>query len=427
MNTMHRRHTVFEQEAASRRVVITGIGAICAAGNTVPDLWQSLLEGRSGIRTITRFDPTGMVSTIAGEVKDFDALRMIEPRLKPKRLSRQSQFAVIASAEAVRDAKLDTATLRGRRVGVILGSAICNLEEVVEAARQVERRGPQNANPTSVPLSNMQTEAIAVADLLQVDNVETMCVSTSCVSGIDAVKVGMDLIRSGRFNTIICGGTDAPTSLTPMAEFVAAGLSSRRNHEPEHASRPFDRERDSGLIAEGAGMVILENLQSAEDRDAPIYAEVLGAHACLDVARDRPGSGLELTMRGAMANGQVALSDIDYISAWGAGHPVLDRYETEAIKAVFGRRAHEIAVSSIKGVIGNPLGAAGALQLVAVCMAYRHHVLPPTANLEHPDLDCDLDYIQGRPRRVRLRAALLNAHGLGGGNTSMVVGSPRPR
>ena len=412
----------FHRKPAPRRAVITGVGAVSAAGVGVPALWQSLLEGRSGISRITRFDTEGMASVLAGEVKNFDPLKLIEPRLKPKRLSRQAKFAVVATGEAVRDAKLDTPTLRQKRLGIILGSAICNLEEVVESARQVERRGAQNANATMIPLANMQAEAIALADLLGVDNAETMCVSTSCVSGTDAVKLGLDLIRSGRFGTIICGGTDAPTSITPMAEFSTAGLSSRRNEEPERASRPFDRERDSGLIAEGAGIVVLESLEDAEDRGAAIYAEVLGGHACLDPAKNRPGSGLETTMRTAMANASVSPEHIDYISAWGAGHPVLDRYETEAIKNVFGGHAHQIAVSSIKGVIGNPLGAAGALQVVALCLGYRQSLLPPTANLEHPDMDCDLDFIKDRPRRLRLRNSLINAHGLGGGNTSLVIG-----
>ncbi len=229
------------------------------------------------------------------------------------------------------------------------------------------------------------------------------------------------MIRSGRVDTVICGGTDAPLGRSPMTECVQFGMCSTRNNEPARASRPFDRERDNGLMAEGAGVVILERLDMALDRGARPYAEIVGDYTCRDPAGTPPGTGLTDTIRMAMQNARCSENEIDYVSAWGCGDPVLDRMETLSIKQVFGERAYELAVSSIKAVTGNPLGAAGPLQLVTCALAFRHGLLPPTANFEHVDVDCDLDYIQGAPRRARPRRILLNAHGLGGGNTCVVL------
>jgi 3-oxoacyl-[acyl-carrier-protein] synthase II len=409
-----------------RRVVITGLGAVCAAGIGVPALWQALLSGKSGIGPITRFDTTGMESRIGGEVKDFEPLKLIDTRLRPKRLSRQAQFSLVAAGEALRDAKLTNQMLKPRDGAVILGSALSSLNEAEETALKVERSGARFASAASVPRLNMQGQATALVEMLELENVPSLCVSTSCMGGIDAAALGASLIKSGQCDFVVCGGTDAPLSRMPAAEIAQAGLMSRRNEEPERASRPFDRERDNGLLAEGAGIVILEEYQAALNRGIKPYAEILGSHTCRDAYGAMPGTGLAITMRAALDNAGCDDALVDYISAWGCGDPNVDRYETESVKQIFGTRAYELAISSIKAVTGNPFAAAGALQLIAGSMSFRHGLIPPTANYEHRDLDCDLDYIQGNPRRLRLRRILVNAHGLGGGNTSMVLGRTFP-
>jgi 3-oxoacyl-[acyl-carrier-protein] synthase II len=405
-----------------RRVVITGLGAVCAAGIGVPALWEALLTGKSGIGPITRFDATGMESRIGGEVKDFQPLKLIEARLRPKRLSRQAQFSLVAASEALKDAKLTNAMLKARNGAVILGSVLSSLDEAEETALKVERSGARFASAAAVPRLNMQGQATALVEMLELENIPSLCVSTSCMGGIDAATLGASMIKSGQCDFVVCGGTDAPLSRMPAAEIAQAGLMSRRNDEPERASRPFDRERDNGLLAEGAGIIILEEYQAARDRGITPYVEILGSHTCRDVQGAMPGTGLAVTMRTALDQAGCSGATIDYISAWGCGDPNVDRYETESVKATFGAHAYDIAVGSIKAVTGNPFAAAGALQLIAAAMSYRQGLVPPTANYEHGDLDCDLDYIQGTPRRVALRHAIVNAHGLGGGNTSVVLG-----
>ena len=405
-----------------RRVVITGLGAVSAAGIGVPALWEALLSGRSGIGPITSFDTTGMESRIGGEVKHFNPLKLIDGRLRPKRLSRQAQFSLVAAGEALADAKLNNEILRARSGAVILGSVLSGLNEAEETALKVERNGARFASAAAVPRLNMQGQATALVEMLELENSPSLCVSTSCMGGIDAVALGASMIKSGQCDFVVCGGTDAPLSRMPAAEISQAGLMSRRNDEPERASRPFDRERDNGLLAEGAGIVILEERDAALTRGVAGYAEILGSHTCRDLRGAMPGTGLALSMRSALDNAGCGEAQIDYISAWGCGDPNVDRYETESVKEIFGARAYSIAVGSIKAVTGNPFAAAGALQLIAGSLSFQHDVIPPTANYEHVDLDCDLDYVQGAPRRVRLRHVLVNAHGLGGGNTSMVLG-----
>lgn len=420
MNYLRQNHLQNVRLPGERRVAITGLGAVSAAGVGYPALWDSLLQCRSGITSITRFDTTGMASRIAGEVKNFDPNNLIESRLRPRRLSRQTQFAVVAAKEAILDAHLDVAQLKRARVAVIIGSANSGLEAITESALRMQERGVTRGDPNIVSHGNLQSSALMVAEMFQIDEAFAMGVSNACISGLDAVKTAGEFIRAGRFDIVICGGTDAPISRTPWAEFTLAGLNATRNDEPHRAVRPFDRERETGLLGEGSGIVVLEEAKFARERGAKIYAEILGESASIDPDKARPCSGFTVTMRGAMRNAACDPGEVDFISAWGCGHPTLDRVETETIKEVFGNRAYDIPVGSIKGVIGSPLAAAGAIQTVTVALSYAHGILPPTTNWEYRDADCDLDYIAARPRRVRLRKCLLNAHGLGGGNTSIL-------
>ncbi len=422
MNALHRHQ--YHQRPAARQVVITGLGAVCAGGNSAPELWQSLLEGQSGIGPITRFDASGMSSNIAGEVKGFDPMRLIEPRLKPKRLARQAQMTLVAAAEAVRDAKLKTGSFTNQRIGVVIGSAIANVGAVAESGARMHEKGPAYADASIILACNLQGTALAVADLLHIDQALAMMVSTGCASGLDAVRVSYDLIRAGRFDTVICGGADAPLTKTPYAEFDLLGMNSRRVGDPTEAVRPFDRESDDSVLAEGAAILVLENAGTAADRDATAYSEILGAYAAVDPDRFMKGSGLELTMRGALQNAHCQPSDIDFVSAWGCGSPASDRNETYCIKQVLGPRAYDVAVGSIKGVTGSPLGAAGVLQIVATSLSYKYDLIPPTLNSEYSSVDLDLDYVRNCPRRVRLRKSLINAHGMGGNNVSMVLARP---
>ena len=316
----------------TRRVVVTGLGSVSAAGIGYPVLWDSLMHCRSGISAITRFDATDMVSRIAGEVKDFEPSRLIETRLKPRRLSRQTQFALVAAEEATRDAGLDAAELRASRVAVIIGSANSGLEAITESAVRMYEKGAGRGDPNIINHGNLQSSALMVTEMLQLEDAFTMGISTACISGLDAVKAGSELIRAGRFDVVICGGTDAPISRTPWAEFTLAGLNCARNDEPHRAVRPFDRERETGLLGEGSGIVVLEEAGHARDREARGYAEIVGESSYLDPEKDRPGSGLVQTMRGAMRNGGCRPEEVDFISAWGVGHPTLDRVETESIK-----------------------------------------------------------------------------------------------
>ena len=303
---------------------------------------------------------------------------------------------------------------------MVIGSVTGSLQEITESALRIQQRGYNRADPTIVSLSNQQASGLAVAELLEIEDAFVMSVSNACIAGLDAIKVGTELIRGNRFDMVICGGTDAPISRTPWAEFTMAGLNATRNDEPHRAVRPFDRERETGLLGEGSGIVVLEEKEEAAERSAKGYMEILGEAACVDPDKSRPCSGMTTTMRTALQNGSCALNEIDFISAWGCGHPLLDRIEAETIKEVFGARAYEIPVGSIKGVIGSPLAAAGALQTVTMALSYQHKILPPTTNWEYRDAECDLDYIAARPRRAKLRRSLLNAHGLGGGNTSLI-------
>ncbi len=403
-------------------MVITGLGAISAAGIGVAPLWEALLAGRSGIKPLTNFDPSDLEGRIAGEVLGFDPVRLIEARLRPKRLSRQAQFAVVAASEAVRDAGLDNSKLKGRRGAVILGSVSSGINDAEESSLKVERSGPRSASAVSLPKLNMQGQATALVELLEMENIPSMCVSTSCMGGLDAVTLGASMIRNGQCDLVVCGGTESTLGRMISALFGQAGMMSRRNDEPERASRPFDRERDTGVLAEGAAVLVIEELDAAQARGARAYTELLGDHTCRDMQNGCHGVGLAITMRTAMEKACCDPAKVDYISAWGCGDPLVDRYETQSIREVYGKRAFDIAVGSIKGVTGNPLAAAGALQMVASSLVFHHQLLPPTANYEHADIDCNLDYIQGAPRRSHPRFVVVNAHGMGGGNTSVVLG-----
>jgi 3-oxoacyl-[acyl-carrier-protein] synthase II len=402
------------------RVVITGMGILAPNGIGNDAFWESLIAGRSGIGPITLFDASDLKSRIAGEVKNFDPLDYIEPELKPKRMARHTQFAYAATMMALKDAGLEVSEADfPSPTPVVVGVSTSAMDIIERSISNFAERGENGISPTAVGALTPQAAANVIADRIGV-HAHASTVSSACPSGLDALAIAATMIESGAADLAIAGGADAPITKHTFAAFIATGLSSCRNGEPERASRPFDLDRDSGVISEGAGMFILENLERAEARGARIYLEINGYARQRDNIPENPGSGLLGSMRLALANASRSEDDIDYISAYGPGHPVLDAAEVRYIKEVFGERAYSIPISSIKGVTGNPLAAGGPLQVAACALSLRDQIIPPTTNYELPDPDCDLDFVP-RPRKAKLDSILLNVRGLGGSASSLVV------
>ena len=407
------------------RVVITGMGVLAPNGIGLDAFWESLLAGRSGIGPITLFDATHFKSRIAGEVRGFVPGDHIEPELRPKRMARHTQLAYSATMMALEDAGLDRDNLElPSPTPVVIGVSTSALDVIERVFHQVNGPGPDSVGPSSLGASKPQAAANVIADRLGAcANAAT--VSSACPSGLDAIAIGAGLIRSGEAEIAVVGGADAPITPLAMASFIASGLSSSRNDSPEKASRPFDLDRDSGVISEGAGIFVLEDLERAQARNARIYAEIRGYGSQRDLDPNRPASGLEHSMRLALANAGASEADIDYISAYGPGHPILDAAEVGIIKQVFGKRAYQVPVNSIKGVTGNPLAAGGPFQVVAAALSIRDQMVPPTANYETPDPRCDLDFVPFRRRKARIDTALVNVRGLGGSASSLVLSRVR--
>ena len=403
------------------RVVITGMGILAPNGIGIEEFWQSLVEGRSGIGPITLFDPSDLKSRIAGEVKNFDPHNYIEPELKPKRMARHTQFAYAATMMALEDAGLEISQSDfPSPTPVVVGVSTSALDVIENVFRISDDRGVNAISPNALGASKPQAAANVIADRIGA-RAHAATVSSACPSGLDAVALAANMIRSGAAEMAIAGGADAPLTKHGMASFIATGLSSVRNGEPEKASRPFDLERDSGVISEGAGMFVLEELERAQARGARIYLEVSGYATQRDRAPEHLASGLADSMSLALANASHSPNDVDYISAYGPGHPVLDSAEVRYIKEVFGQRAYEIPISSIKGVTGNPLAAGGPLQLAACALSFRDQLIAPTANCELPDPELDLDFVPQRARKAKLDCILMNVRGLGGSASSLVV------
>lgn len=402
------------------RVVITGMGILAPNGIGNDKFWESLLAGRSGIGPITLFDASDLKSRIAGEVKNFDPHDYIEPELKPKRMARHTQFAYAAAMMALKDAGLEVSEADlPSPTPVVVGVSTSAMDIIERSISNFAERGENGISPTAVGALTPQAAANVIADRIGV-HAHASTVSSACPSGLDALAIAATMIESGAAELAIAGGADAPITKHTFAAFIATGMSSCRNGEPERASRPFDLERDSGVISEGAGMFVLEDLERAEARGARSYLEINGYARQRDDIPENPGSGLLGSMRLALANSSRSIDAIDYICAYGPGHPVLDAAEVRYIKEVFGERAYSMPISSIKGVTGNPLAAGGPLQVAACALSLRDQIIPPTANYELPDPDCDLDFVP-RPRKAKLDSILLNVRGLGGSASSLVV------
>lgn len=397
------------------------MGVLAPQGIGLQAFWEGLLACRSGIKPITLFDATKLTTTIAGEISGFKPFDHIDAALKPQRMARFTQFAVAGADMAIRDSKLTRKQLeRVEPIPVITGVSTSATEVIEKQVLRIDKNGHKGASPFTAVSSLPHAASGAVACIVPA-RTQTLTVSTGCSAGLDAIAWAADWVRSGRSEIAVAGGADAPISLLTCATFCAAGSTSTRNHEPEKASRPFDRHRDGGLVAEGAGIVVLETLESAAARGATPYLEILGYGSSGDPIGGVPADGLETSMQAALHNSAQRPEDIDYVCAHGPSDLLLDRVETACLRRVLGPHAYRIPVSSIKGVTGNPLAAAGPMQLIACALGLQGGLVPPTANHEDADPECDLDYVPGKPRRMEFNRALINNHGFGGSNSSLIV------
>lgn len=406
------------------RAVITGIGLVTPIGSDLSDVWQGLLEGRSGIRRISAFDTSGSPCQIGGEIADFRPDEFV-PAKEARRMSRASQMALVAAHKAVADASLPLPLADPERVAVCIGTAVGGIERADEGIRTARIDGLAKTNPFMLAsvLPNMPAFHITKEFGAHGPN---RTVTTACATGTQSVGEGAESIFQGIADVVIAGGVDAV-----LTDFVLIGFAAMRalptsfNDQPEAASRPFDARREGFLLSEGAAVLILENLDHARARGARIYAEVAGHANSGDAyhiaAPDPRATGAVRTMRWALESAGMATDEIDYINAHGTSTPANDAIETLAIKQLFGDRAYQIPVSSTKSMLGHSMGAAGAIEAAVCALTLRHQVIHPTVNYQTPDPECDLDYVPNEPRPARVRAALSNSFGLGGQNACLVL------
>jgi 3-oxoacyl-[acyl-carrier-protein] synthase II len=409
----------------TRRVVITGLGTVNALSSDVGGYWRALLEGKSGVGLIEQFDTSAFKVHFAGEVKGFNP----EPYLDAKsvrRLDRFTQFALVAAHAAVKDSGLDVSKEDPYRCGVILGSGIGGLNEFEEQHGRYIHEGPGRISPFTIPKMIVNAAGGHVSIEFGLCGPNTT-VATACASAANAVEDAFHAIRGGKAEVMLTGGSES--CITPMAVggFSSARALSLRNDAPQKASRPFDKDRDGFVLAEGAGIVVLEELEHARRRGAPVYAELLGCASTADahhITAPHPcGAGAAKAMEFALRDARLAPDEIQYVNAHGTSTEQGDLAETRAIKQVFGAHAPKVAVSSTKSMLGHLLGASGGVELIATVMTIKHGVIHPTINLETPDPECDLDYVPKHAREVRVRRAISNSFGFGGHNCCLVVGA----
>lgn len=411
-------------DSDENRPVVTGLGVLAANGIGVAEFWRTIVAGHSGVAPITLFNASGLPHRIAAEVKGFDPQIHLPARVKWKRMARHTQFALAALEMALADAGLIRGAIKpSERVGAIMGVSTSAMEIIERWCQSVQTGDRTRSPPWLVQSTQPNAVTAAVAEYMGVCHAQTT-LSTACQAGLDALLAAAETIRAGKDAIVIAGGTDAPISNGTYASFsVARRLLSARNDDPARASRPFDRDRDGGVLGEGAGLMVIESLAHARARGARVWLEISGGASVPDAHGAPTAEGMGASMTLALANARRRPEEIDYICAHGPSDPVIDRVETAMIRRTFGRHAYRIPVSSIKGVTGNPLAAAGPMELIACALAMRHDRIPPTANYATPDPECDLDYVP-QARQARIEHALINVHGMGGGNTTMVVRRP---
>jgi 3-oxoacyl-[acyl-carrier-protein] synthase II len=409
-------------ELEKKRVVITGLGAITPLGNDLDAYWQGLLQGRSGIGSITQFDASQHASRIAGEVKGFDPSGYLD-RKDVKRMDRFAQFAVVASKQALADAQLEITDLNAEQVGAIIGTGVGGLRVMEEQQSVYLNKGPSRCSPFMVPMmiANMAAGLTAIHTGAKGPNT---CPVTACAAGSNAIGDAFRMVQQGYAQAMICGGTESAVTPLAVAGFASARALSTRNDDPSQASRPFDRDRDGFVIGEGCGILILESLEHALSRGARIYAEISGYGMTCDAyhmtAPVPGGAGAARCMQLALKDAGVSPEAVSYINAHGTSTPVNDPTETQAIKTALGQAAHSVTISSTKSMTGHLLGGSGGIEGVAAAMAVAHDQVPPTINLDNPDDACDLDYVPNQSRQMPVEVALSNSFGFGGHNVTLV-------
>jgi 3-oxoacyl-[acyl-carrier-protein] synthase II len=407
---------------SSRRVVVTGLGVVTSIGHDVGSFWSGLVAGKIGVHRVTQFDPANFACQIGAEVRHWDINLLMDPK-EARRNDRYTHFGFVAAKQAVADSGLDMAREDGDRVGVVIGSGIGGMHTYETQLRILFERGPRKVSPFTIPslIGNMCSGLVAIELGARGPNFGTV---SACATGAHSLGEAAHMIRRGDADVMVAGGSEAAITPFAYASFCSMKAMSTRNDEPERASRPFDRNRDGFVMGEGAGVLVLESLEHARARGARVYCELAGYAATCDAYHitqpDPDGKGLSMAMRRALASAGVHPEAVDYINAHGTSTPYNDKFETLSIKQVFGHHARKVPVSSTKSMTGHLLGAAGGIESVICAKAIEQGVIPPTMNLEHPDPECDLDYVPNAARAVRVRTALSNNLGFGGQNASLV-------
>ena len=406
-----------------KRIVITGTGVISPVGKTTQDFWNALLEGKSGLGPVTLFDTTDHRCTIAAEVKDFDPAEYMEPA-EARKNDRFCQFALAASAEAVKDAGLAESGIPAERIGVLIGSGIGGLQTLEAEVEKLVTRGPRRVSPMLIPkmIGDMSSGIVSIQHGFKGPNFTAI---SACSSATHSIGEAFWILQRGDADVMVCGGAEAAITATGMAGFASMRAMSTRNDDPTTASRPFDKDRDGFVMAEGAGILILETLESAEARGANILAEFIGYGATADAnhitSPADDGSGAAGAIKMAMKHAKIKPEDIGYINAHGTSTPMNDKFETRAIKSVFGDHAYKVPVSSTKSMTGHGLGTAGAWETIVCALAVKNNIVPPTMNYTTPDPECDLDYVPNKAREVEVDVALNINLGFGGHNATGLV------
>ena len=405
------------------RVVVTGLGAVTPIGGNVNDFWNSLISGQSGVDKITTFDPHQFDARIAGEVKNYDPKATI-PMKESRRMERFCQFGVTAAQEAFKDSGIDMSKEDPFEAGVLIGSGIGSLRIVEETHSLYLTKGPEKFSPFMIPLLIINMAAGWTSILLGLKG-PNLAVVTACATGTHAIGEAFRIIQHGQAKIMVAGGTESCITPLGIGGFCALKALSTRNDDPKGASRPFDKERDGFVMGEGAGVVVLEELEHAKARGAHIYGEVVGYGLNGDafhMTAPRPdGEGAARCMTLTLKDAKMRPEEISYINAHGTSTELNDKIETLAIKRVFGDNAKKIPVSSTKSMTGHTLGAAGGIEFIACALSLKHQTIHPTINLTHPDPECDLDYVPNTARKAKVEACLSNSLGFGGHNTSILI------
>lgn len=405
-----------------RRVVITGIGALTPVGKTAPDFWNGLISGKSGVRPIEHFDTSDLPTKFAGQIENYDSNDYFD-RKEARRLDPVTQYAVISSDEAIKDSGIDLDKINKDRVAVLIGTGIGGMQTFYEQSVSLHESGARGVNPFFIPMliPDMPAGQVSIKYGFRGPN---FCAVSACATGSHNIGLAFDSIRYGQADMALCGGTESPVWRIGVAGFSSMRALSRRNDEPEKASRPFDKDRDGFVLGEGSAMFFLESLESALDRGARIYGEIVGYGFSADAhhitAPDPDGNGVLLALNNALDMAGITPEDVEHINMHGTSTPLGDIAETNSIKKVFGEHSYNINLNSTKSMTGHMLGAAGAAESIATLLAIYHSMIPPTINQENPDPECDLNYTPNEAVERDINYALNNAFGFGGHNTTLV-------